>query len=158
MPKISALLHTHNDGRRLGRALQSLRPCDEVLIIDDCSEDDTVRIARDHGATVRSAIPGVTSGTYVMDATHEWILCLRPNESLSDDLEAALLEWKDRQPDECAKCYKIPVREENGGSWQERPPEVRLLNRNLINWIDELPGNQICETTLNGHLLSFHQP
>ena len=50
-----------------------------------------------------------------MDATHEWILCLRPNESLSDDLEAALLEWKDRQPDECAKCYKIPVREENGG-------------------------------------------
>jgi glycosyltransferase involved in cell wall biosynthesis len=158
MPKISALLHTHNDGLRLSRALQSLRPCDEVLIIDDCSEDDTVKIARDHGATVRSAIPGVTPGTYVMDAMHEWILCLRPNESLSNDLETALLEWKDQQPDDCAKCYKIPVREENGGEWQERPPEVRLLNRKMINWIDELPGSQICETTLGGHLLSFHQP
>ncbi|MGB8889958.1 MAG: glycosyltransferase [Candidatus Korobacteraceae bacterium] len=158
MPKISALLHTHNDARRLGRALESLRPCDEVIIIDDCSEDDTVKVARDHGATVRNAIPGVTPGTYVIDASHEWILCLRPNESLSDDLETALLEWKDQQPDECVKCYKIPVREENGEGWQERPPEVRLLNRKMINWIDELPGNQICDTTLSGHLLSFHQP
>jgi hypothetical protein len=93
-----------------------------------------------------------------MDATHEWILCLRPNESLSDDLEKALLEWKDQQPDDCSPCYKIPVREENGGSWQERPPEVRLLNRKMINWIDELPGSQICDTTLSGHLLSFHEP
>jgi glycosyltransferase involved in cell wall biosynthesis len=158
MPKISALLHTHNDGPRLGRALQSLRPCDEVLIIDDGSEDDTLKVARDYGATVRSAIPGVTAGTYVIDASHEWILCLRPNESLSDDLEAALFEWKDQQPDECTKCYKIPVREEDGGNWQERPPEVRLLNRKMINWIDELPGSQICDTTLSGHLLSFQQP
>jgi len=40
MPKISALLHTHNDALRLGRAPESLRPCDEVLAIEDCSEDE----------------------------------------------------------------------------------------------------------------------
>ncbi len=115
MPKISALLHTHNDGLRLGRALQSLRPCDEVLVIDDCSEDDTVKIARDHGATVRNAIPGVKSGAYAMDASNEWILCLHPNESLSDDLEAALFEWKDQEPNG-EKCYRVPIREEDGGA------------------------------------------
>ena len=43
MPKISALLHTHNDALRLGRVLDSLRPCDEVLVIDEDSEDDTAR-------------------------------------------------------------------------------------------------------------------
>ena len=32
MPKFTALLRTHNDALRLGRALQSLRPCDEVLV------------------------------------------------------------------------------------------------------------------------------
>ena len=43
MPKTTALLHTHNDALRLGRALDSLRPCDEVLVIDEGSEDDTAR-------------------------------------------------------------------------------------------------------------------
>ena len=113
-PKISALLHTHNDALRLGRALQSLRPCDEVLVVDDCSDDETMKVARDNGATVRSAIPGVTPGAYAMDSTHDWILCLRPNESLSDDLEAALFEWKNQEPQEGATCDKVCIREENG--------------------------------------------
>src|SRR5215472_1658187 len=78
MPKFTALLHTHNDALRLGRALQSLRPCDEVLIIDEGSEDDTAKVAREYGATLKTAIPGVSPGAYAMDAQHEWILCLRP--------------------------------------------------------------------------------
>jgi glycosyltransferase involved in cell wall biosynthesis len=158
MPKISALLHTHNDALRLGRALQSLRPCDEVLVVDDCSEDDTLKVARDTGATVRSAIPGVTPGAYAMDSTHDWILCLRPNESLSDDLEAALFEWKNQEPQEGTTCYKVCIREEDGSQWQERPPETRLINRKLVNWIEDLPQDQNCDVTLTGHLLSFQQP
>ena len=100
MPKITALLHTHNDALRLGRTLDSLRPCDEVLVIDDCSEDDTSRVAREHGATLKTSIPGVTFGAYAADASHDWVLCLHPNETLSDDLEAALFDWKSREPAE----------------------------------------------------------
>jgi glycosyltransferase involved in cell wall biosynthesis len=158
MPKLCALLHTHNDALRLGRALQSLRPCDEVLIIDDCSEDDTLKVAREHGATVKTAIPGVTPGAYAMDSEHDWILCLRPNESLSDDLEAALFEWKNQEPDEATTCYKVCIREENGSGWKEQPPETRLINRKMINWIEELPVGQSSDSKLNGHLLSFRQP
>ncbi len=47
MPKISAIIHTHNDAQRIGRALGSLRPCDEVLVIDHSSSDETGKIARD---------------------------------------------------------------------------------------------------------------
>ena len=54
MPKFTALLRTHNDALHLGRTLESLRPCDEVLIIDDCSEDDTTRVAREYGAVIKS--------------------------------------------------------------------------------------------------------
>ncbi|HZP22890.1 MAG TPA: hypothetical protein VFB04_05550 [Terriglobales bacterium] len=158
MPKITALLHTHNDALRLGRALDSLRPCDEVLIIDQESEDDTERIAREHGANFKKAIPGVTSGAYAMDAVHEWILCLRPNESLSDDLEAALFEWKEREDDPGVACYGVSVRQENGAGWEKLPPEVRLVNRTRINWVGEMPSDQACGAVLNGDLLSFNQP
>jgi len=158
MPKITALLHTHNDALRLGRALDSLRACDEVLVIDQDSEDDTERVAREHGATFKKAISGVTPGAYALHATHEWVLCLRPNESVSDDLEAALFEWKEKEIEEGIACYSMPVRRENTTGWEKLPPEVRLVNRNRINWVGDMPPNQVCAAVLNGDLLSFHQP
>jgi glycosyltransferase involved in cell wall biosynthesis len=158
MPKFTALLHTHNDALRLGRALQSLRPCDQVLVIDENSEDDTEKVAREYGATFKTAIPGVSPGAYAVDAEHEWILCLRPNESLSDTLEAALLEWREQDPGEGVVCYSVPIRKENGKGWKECPAEVRLVNRNQVNWIGEMPPeNQNC-ARMHGELLSFQHP
>src|SRR5205085_4134357 len=94
MPKISAILHTSNDAQRIGRALESLRPCDEVVVIDHDSTDGTAEVARKQGATVRTRIAGVQPGAYVHDLSHDWVLSLQPNEALSESLEASLLEWK----------------------------------------------------------------
>ncbi len=158
MPKISALLHTHNDALHLGRALDSLRPCDEVLVIDDCSEDDTAKVAQQYGAILKSSIPGVTFGAYAMDTSHDWVLCLRANETLSDDLEASLFEWKNEGPADGVACYSFHVREQRQSGWQECPPEVRLINRRLMNWVGEMPANQNGDPILSGDLLRFHQP
>jgi len=158
MTKITALLYTRNDSLRLGRALDSLRPCDEVLVIDDNSEDDTVRVARENGAHIRTSIPGVTHGAYAMDASHDWILCLRPSEALSEELEASLLEWKGQDQDESLACCEVTVREQNDHGWHQLGPEVRLVNRKLLNWVEELPPNQHCDITLRGDLLRFRDP
>lgn len=158
MPKITALLHTHNDAGRLGRALESLRPCDEVLVIDDSSEDDTVKVAHEHGAKLKSSIPGVTPGAYAMDAANDWILCVFPNEALSEALEASLLEWKRENPPETLSCCKVSIRSQNGQGWQVLDPEVRLINRKLVNWAGELPPSQYCDITLTGELLRFDHP
>jgi glycosyltransferase involved in cell wall biosynthesis len=158
MPKISALLHTHNDALRLGRALDSLRCCDEVVVIDSDSDDDTEKIALEHGVNFKQAIPGMTPGAYAMDALHEWILCLRPSESLSDDLEAALFEWKETEIDENTACFSVPIRKENNGGWEKLPPEVRLVNRTLLNWVGDMPPDEVCGAVLSGDLLAFEQP
>jgi glycosyltransferase involved in cell wall biosynthesis len=158
VPKLTALLRTHNDALRLGRALQSLRPCDEVLIIDDCSEDDTAKVAREYGATFKSAIPGVSPGAYAMDGQYEWILCLRPNEALSDSLEGALLEWKEQDPGSAVVCYKVLIREESSQGWRDCPPEARLVNRKMVNWIGDMPPTQEDCATIRGELLCFHHP
>lgn len=158
MLKITALLRTHNDALRLGRALDSLRPCDEVLIIDDHSEDETARVAHENGAHVKQSIPGVTHGAYAMDASYDWIFCLLPNEALSEELEASLLEWKDGEPAESLACCKVQVREQDGAGWHRLEPEVRLINRKLLNWVGELPPGQNCDITLKGDLLRFNNP
>lgn len=158
MPKITALLHTRNDALRLGRALESLRSCDELLIIDDNSTDDTERVAREYGAILKSAIPGVSQGAYAMDASYEWIFCIRPNESLSDVLEAALLEWKNQDPAPAIAAYQVSIREQKEDGWHPCVPEVRLVNRSQVNWVSEMPPNQACDSRLAGDLLCFHHP
>jgi hypothetical protein len=53
---------------------------------------------------------------------------------------------------------EIRVREQNGSGWNELAPEVRLINRKLLNWVGELPPAQHCDITLSGDLLRFPQP
>ena len=169
MPKLTALLHVHNDALRIGRALDSLRAADEILVVDHGSTDDTVKIARHHGATVREGVPGVNPGVYVIDAHHDWILCLLPNESLSEGLEASLFEWKNRveEPLNHAEkdaqapfnpTYSVTVREETDSGWRTLAPETRLLNRKQINWSEAVPPNHADSVLLQGEVLRFSKP
>src|SRR5205814_9688252 len=114
MPKISAIIHAENDERRLGRALESLRACDEVVVVDHASKDRTREVAREHGATIRIGVPGVEPGAYIIDLRYDWILCILPTEAVGESLEASLLEWKQHEHDsECGVGYCVAVREEN---------------------------------------------
>ncbi len=157
MPKITALIHTKNDAQRIGRAIESLRPCDEVLIVDHGSEDETRHNARHHGATVITGVPGVDHGTYLVDARHDWILCLRASEALTEGLEAALFEWKEGDAGD-VNGYSVPVRVEEENGWTTLPPETRLVNRNRLNWTTDLPPNDPKAPQLHGDLLRFRTP
>lgn len=157
MPKITALIHTSNDGLRLGRTLDSLRACDQVIVIDHGSTDTTEKVARDHGAEFKQGIPGVDRGTYAVDASHDWVLCLSANESLSEPLEAALFEWKANEHEDQAG-FNIAVREETDNGWKNGACETRLVNRRKINWTGSLPPNTTVNTCLQGDLLRFREP
>lgn len=169
MPKITALIHTHNDEQRIGRALESLRACDEVLVIDHSSADRTRKVARQRGAEVNKGVPGVNPGVYAIDARYDWILCLLPNEAVSEALEASLFEWKHRpeetsdQPQQDKKTpqlssYSIPVREETADGWTDLPPQTRLVNRKNVNWPEHLPPNDPNSEPLAGDILRFANP
>ena len=141
MPKISAILHCHNDAQRLGRALESLRACDEVIVVDHSSSDHSAKIAREHGASVKNGVPGVEPGAYVVDARNDWILCLRPNESLGESLEAALFEWKHGEPGEVTG-FRVAIRAENRRRWAMPKNDKEEQNEALIALLTSL-GAQI---------------
>jgi len=46
MREITAVLHTQDDALRIGRCLETLYPCDGILIIDHGSKDGTLRVAQ----------------------------------------------------------------------------------------------------------------
>jgi glycosyltransferase involved in cell wall biosynthesis len=158
MAKISAIIHAHNDEQRLARALDSLRPCDEVLVIDHDSSDRTAEVAREHGAKVKAYVPGVQPGAYVCDLRHDWVLCLQPDEALSEALEASLFEWKQNDAPEDAVGYSVVLREETENGWRSAGRQLRLANRCRINWSGALPPRDGDGHLLAGDLLRFSKP
>ena len=151
--KISALIHTCDNARSLGRALDSLRQCDECIVVDHGSRDETVKIAKEHGAKVINAVPGVSRGAYAQNTKNPWVLCLLPHEAIAEDLEASLLEWTQTEHDMNQMGFNMGVHEQNGAGWKPQEPEMRLANRKQINWTGDLPPANPKLPSLAGFIL-----
>ena len=162
MTSITALLHTENDGLRLGRALETLYACDDILVVDHGSRDETVRVARDYGARVVAAAPEFSAENYIQQARPGWILCLDPHESLTEKLAASLLEWKSEAAGgafPAASAYSVFVREETAQGWREiRTAQTRLIPQSWTSWRGRFPVGLAGAHALEGELLRFVFP
>jgi glycosyltransferase involved in cell wall biosynthesis len=167
MALITALLFTHNDALRLGRSLETLYACDEILIVDQGSGDATVHVARQYGARVLQASPGVSPAGYVQAATStgpnsRWILCLDPHESLTEKLAASLFEWKSESLHgraRTAPAYSVFLREETAEGWVAVPAtQTRLVPLAWTAWKGMLPAQEAGAFVLEGELLRFAFP
>jgi glycosyltransferase involved in cell wall biosynthesis len=160
MPPISAIVHAENDALRLGRALEMLLPCAEILVVDHNSRDATRRVAQQYGARIVPAANGPES-QYLLLAPHDWIFCLQPTESLSEALQATLYEWRRIQPEKLPHpaAFSVFVREETADGWLDHPaPEIRLVPRYWAQWQGRIPVGDSSATVLEGELLRFSLP
>lgn len=157
MPPITAILQTRNDAPHLGRALESLRPCDEFLIIDHGSTDATVRIAREYGSVIQSSTTNQPLSSYVPLARHSWIFCVLPFESLTEGLEASLFEWKLYGSADVARISSgaVVIREGSRISSMETVTSTRLVPKIWNSWEGVLPSHDPRSLLLEGDLLRF---
>ena len=51
---LTGVVLAHNEQENLAKCLDPLKFCDEILVIDDNSTDNTIKIAKQHGAKFRS--------------------------------------------------------------------------------------------------------
>ncbi len=161
MPPITALLHTANDALRLGRTLEMILPCSEILIVDHHSTDATPRVARDYGARLVAPDGDETANRYLDLARYDWILCMQPGESITEGLQASLFEWSALPRESVADgvAFSVFVREQSGEHWQEIPaPETRLVPRSWTRWLGRLPAQESSSVALEGELLRFDLP
>jgi len=167
MASITALLFTQNDALRLGRALETLYACDDILVVDHGSRDATVRLAREYGARVVDARPGPSPADYVRSIqtaseSRRWILCLDPHESLTEKLAASLFEWKSelvRGEAPAAPAFSVFLREETAQGWVEAPAaQTRLVPLAWNSWKGTLPAHEPSAITLEGEVLRFVFP
>jgi len=156
MPTITALLHTQNDGLRLGRALEMLFACDEIVIIDHGSDDRTAAVAREYGARVVEANQSISRASVVRG---EWIFTLDPRESMTESLGASLFEWKSEAVPANVHAFSVYRREETAEGWIQNPlAQTRLVRADWDRWAGNFPQPEESAVALEGELLRFIFP
>lgn len=163
--KISATIITFNEELNLPRAIESLRCCDEILIVDSGSTDRTVEIAEKFGARVIEANWRGYAGqkNYASEqATHDWILSIDADEALSEDLEGEIWQLKKNGPD--CDAYTVPRLAQYLGRWilysgwyPDR--KMRLFDRAKARWVGDYVHESVISTgrvgQLQGNLLHY---
>jgi glycosyltransferase involved in cell wall biosynthesis len=93
---VSAVIITMNEAVNIQRCLDSVRWCDEVVLVDSGSSDATVEIARRQGCLV-SMRPFTGYGDQkqfaVDQASHDWILSIDADEVITPGLRDELLAF-----------------------------------------------------------------
>jgi len=100
--KISGIVITFNEEKNIERCLRSVQGvCDEIIVIDAYSQDNTKSIAESLGAKViQNHWKGfLNQKNFAQDkATHDFVLQLDADEVLSKQLQESILdvkkEWK----------------------------------------------------------------
>ena len=158
--KISATIITLNEERNIARALESLRCCDEVLVVDSGSIDRTAEIAAKLGARVVESPWGgyARQKNFAADsAAHDWILSIDADEALSEALEGEIWQIKKNGPR--FDGYTMPRLAQYMGRWilhsgwyPDR--KIRLYDRRKSRWVGDYVHETVQVHGTIGHLES----
>ncbi|MFV2072073.1 MAG: glycosyltransferase family 2 protein [Thermoanaerobaculales bacterium] len=165
---MSAIVTTFNEEDTIGKCLESLLWCDEILVVDSFSTDDTVAIAEgyDKVRVVQRTYYGAASQkNWAIDRVHHnWILILDADELVSPELRREIEEQLASSPS--ASAFSINRRTYALGSvvrysgWQHdrvirlfRRDAARYPNRRVHADMETLQPPAILQTPLDHHMV-----
>lgn len=155
MAKVSVVINTLNEEKRLPKALASVRDfASEIVVIDMMSTDSTVDIAKKAGARVFShkrvnfVEPARNFG--IEKAKFDWVLVLDADERLSLDLKTYL---KEQIKKSTYNYFRIPRKNIIFGKWMKHTgwwPDynIRFFKKGTVAWNEII--HSVPTTTGNG--------
>ena len=156
--KISAAIITHNEELKIARAIESLRCCDEIVVIDSGSNDRTVELAQNHGARViETHWRGYAAQKNFASecCANDWVLSIDADEALSEALEGEIWHLKKHGPQ--FDGYTMPRLAQYLGRWIMHSGwypdrKVRLFDRRKAKWEGEYVHESVVVHGSVGHL------
>jgi len=142
---ITAVVITKNEEKMLEGCLNSISWCDEIIIIDNNSEDNTIGIAKKYTDLIFEAGTGSFSdwrNLGLKKASKDWVLYIDADERVSTELKKEILKTIGEK--EASSAYAIPRKNimfgtfvKHGGWYPDY--QVRLFKKEkLIGWEGKL--------------------
>ena len=147
--KISAAIITYNEEKNIKRCMDSLDFCDEIVVVDSLSSDDTCTIAKGLGAVVinQKFLGHIAQKQLAVDnCTYEWILSLDADEEVSVELREEILMLL-KSPFEY-DAYIMPRVSFHLGRWIRHggwypDAKIRLFNKFKAHWGGYNPHDKV---------------
>ena len=174
MARISGVVIALNEAHQLHYALSTLVPwCDEVIVVDQHSEDDTARIAEEMGATVyqhdrTGGIADPARRFAVGKASGDWVFILDADEMIPPSLATHLRELV--EPDPEIDVVLVPRANlilgrwiRHGNNWPSRHarffrPGSLLMTDRIHKSIEPAPGTRRHKLAADPALAIWHFP
>lgn len=161
MDKISAVVIARDAEDIIQDSLESLKFCDEIIVVDAGSKDKTKDIAEKFGAKVISFEPGDYAGSRnlgLKSANFDWVLYVDTDERISQELAREI-----KKEIKNTKCSAFKLKRRNFYLGNYKWPHVEKLERlfrkeSLAGWygkIHESPKVTGKIGTLKGLLLHY---
>jgi glycosyltransferase involved in cell wall biosynthesis len=116
--KLSVAIVALNEGANLGRTLESVAWADEIVVLDSGSTDNTLEIAKGHGARIYCE-PWKGYGGQVNSAidkcTSPWVFSLDADEVLTPELQLEVQRLLAGKPE--FRAYTVPRLNRIFGRW-----------------------------------------
>ncbi len=158
-PKISAFLVCCNEERNIRRALDSIKWCDEIVVIDSGSTDETLSICREYtDKIITRQWPGYVEQKRfgLSQCSNEWVFNIDADEEVSSDLRDDVLQVLSNRNEwaQHIKGYEIPRVVFYLGRWWRKGgwyPEyrLRLVRKDDCEWAGTDPHER---ATVNGQV------
>jgi glycosyltransferase involved in cell wall biosynthesis len=174
MARISGVVIALNEAHQLHYALSTLLPwCDEVIVVDQHSEDDTAKIAEEMGATVyqhdrTGGIADPARRFAVGKATGDWVFILDADEMIPPTLATYLREFTEGDP--ATDVVLVPRANlilgrwiKHGNNWPSRHarffrPGSLLMTDRIHKSIEPAPGTRRHKLPADPALAIWHFP
>tara|TARA_R110002072_G_scaffold253748_8_gene412533 strand:- start:4361 stop:5128 length:768 start_codon:yes stop_codon:yes gene_type:complete len=166
-PKLTATIVAMNEADRIGPCLASVAFCDEIVVVDSHSTDETRELAAAAGAVViERDWPGFgpQKDHAAEAASHDWILQLDADERVTPELRAEIEALRDQHfaghvgwtMPRCSNWFGRWIRH---GSWYP-DRQLRLYDRRAGHWEGAEPHPKVKPTGQVGSLAGDlqHEP
>lgn len=148
-PRVSAVVICGNEETNIADCLESVRWCDEIVVVDSMSADRTPEIARRYtGKVIQRPWPGyVAQKNFALEqATCEWILSLDADERCTPELRAevekALAAAEGVDGFRVKRHVRYLGRWINHGGWYP-DWKLRIVRRGRARWTGSDPHDKL---------------
>lgn len=147
--KISVIIPCYNEEQYIGQAIGSIieqtRPADEIIVVDDGSDDRSTEIAKNFGKIVTILSSGGEGAPKARNLGAEYasgnaLMFFDADDVMGPHTLEALAEHLKKYPEGIAACPWFRL-EKVGGKWVKRPrscPPLRNEKDYLDGWIREV--------------------